>query len=391
MRIQTLWACLFALFLPLAGWAAPLAITPPLSDGTVTGTEQGALQEALAAGLRDLPDTDEVNVVLSPPPDLTAACLDDPRCLERVMIYSEAPGLVAGRASKSAETYKLDLVYFARGMVVRRQQFTVPTSGSGLAVAARALAYELITGESAPPEVLAAASAPSRAPKPAKEPKPAREPRPKKTKEPRVREPKVAKAPRERPERPARTVAAPRPPRSAAAAPKPPRVAGSSSAEDLPRLRMAGRLGWSKYYVFDFVTVGVEAGARVVGGLYAVAGAEVYAVNRDVPSAVDPEGGTAWNAMVPWNVGVLYATELGPLRPYAGADLIFVKYNRDASGLATGGRGRLGADFMLSDRVGLNLNVALGAWSGSTWERVDDDLKSSGFLPQISGGTVIAF
>lgn len=381
-----LWAvCTAFLLLHTTAWALPHAITAPLSDGTSKWAQQTEVRDTLAEALKGVPDVDSVHVIDIAPASLTKSCLDDDRCLERVMIESEAPALITGIMGVTGETYKLDLVYFARGMTVRRLQFTVPADADGLRVAARALTWELVTGEKAPADVLAAASEPPPRPKKTKEPK---EPKTK-----RERPERTAKAPRERTprERTAReprvrtTAAAPKPPKQ----PKAPRSASGSS--DAPRLRITPRVGWSRYYTFDFVTVGAEAGLRLTGGLHLVGGVEVYAVNRDVPSAVDPDGGKVWNAMTPLNLGALYQARLGKVQPYVGLDAIIAKYNRDASGIAMGGRARVGTDVMVSDQMGINLNVAFGGWTGETWDRVHDSLGNTGILPQVSAGTVFTF
>lgn len=160
-------------------------------------------------------------------------------------------------------------------------------------------------------------------------------------------------------------------------------------------VQVTGRGGFCKYYTFDFITAGAEAAIRVSGNVHLLAGMEAYAVNRVLPPEVALERGvlTEWNTIFPLNAGVVYKVPVGIAEPYVGADAIFVQYYRDAVGSdwAGGARLRAGVDLMFVPNFGLNVNLAAGGWSGQNWELIELGVRSSGFIPQISAGTVIAF
>jgi hypothetical protein len=154
------------------------------------------------------------------------------------------------------------------------------------------------------------------------------------------------------------------------------------------------RAGYCRYYSFGFITGGAEVAVRTVSNLHVLAGVEVY-TTRQVNSpevALDTGVYAEWNQVVPVNVGAMYEFSQGMVQPYAGADLIVASYYRsDKSYYAVGARARGGIDLMFIEHIGLNLNVALGAWGGSQWDTVETGTGSFGLLPQISAGTVIAF
>lgn len=151
------------------------------------------------------------------------------------------------------------------------------------------------------------------------------------------------------------------------------------------------RGGYCRYYSFGFLTVGGEAAVRVVGNLHVLAGVEVFAVRRVNPSEIALATGvySYWDQVVPLNLGVMYEFIDGPVQPYAGLDAIAGSYYQ--GNFAIGGRVRGGVDVMVIEHLGLNLNVAVGAWSGSEWGKVETGTGTFGLLPQISAGTVIAF
>ncbi|HHO52672.1 MAG TPA: hypothetical protein ENK18_17820 [Deltaproteobacteria bacterium] len=188
--------------------------------------------------------------------------------------------------------------------------------------------------------------------------------------------------------------------RARSRASKPPRPSNSSSTRvdraPVERfVQVTGRGGFCKYYAFDFITAGAEAAVRATGNLHLLAGMEAYAVNRVLPPELALERGvlTEWNTIFPFNVGAVYKVPVGIAEPYVGADAIFVQYYRDAVGSdwAGGARLRAGVDLMFVPNFGLNINLAAGGWSGQNWDLIEQGVQSSGFLPQISGGTVIAF
>ena len=48
-------------------------------------------------------------------------------------------------------------------------------------------------------------------------------------------------------------------------------------------------------------------------------------------------------------------------------------------------------DYMVVDSFGLNVNVAAGAWTGQNWGLIEQGVRETGFLPQVSAGAVFAF
>jgi hypothetical protein len=169
----------------------------------------------------------------------------------------------------------------------------------------------------------------------------------------------------------------------------------SSSAVAANRFQVAARGGYSRYYSFDFATAGAELSVKVYEGLRVIGGVEMYAVNRQLSEQEQIETGLAseWNFIYPLNTGLLYELKLGMWEPYAGADMIFVQYYRDEIGAdwAGGARFRAGTDIMIVERFGFNVNLAAGFWTGANWIYIEEGLQETGFLPQISGGAVVAF
>lgn len=151
------------------------------------------------------------------------------------------------------------------------------------------------------------------------------------------------------------------------------------------------RGGYCAYGPLGFITSGGEAGLAVFHGLHVIAGLEAYGVKRNLPPEQALAEGVVyrWNWIYPLNVGVIYKLPIGPVEPYAGADLIAASYGE--KDWATGGRFRLGVDYMFIEHVGVNLNAAIGAWTGKNWEVIEVGVPKTGPLPQISGGVVFAF
>jgi hypothetical protein len=160
-------------------------------------------------------------------------------------------------------------------------------------------------------------------------------------------------------------------------------------------VQFTGRGGVSKYYGFNFVTGGGELGIAATGGLHLVAGMEVFAVHRVLPPDIAAETliYAEWNMIYPANVGFIYKFPVGIAQPYIGADSIFVQYYKDEVGAdwAGGARLRGGIDLMFVRNFGININLAAGGWYGQNWPLIEQGTGASGFLPQASGGTVIAF
>lgn len=181
--------------------------------------------------------------------------------------------------------------------------------------------------------------------------------------------------------------------------PSGPSRSGTSSGTTADKLghtvQVTGRGGYSKYYGFNFFTGGGEVGVAAAGGLHLVAGFEVFAVRRVLPPDIAAQTliYAEWNTIYPGNVGFLYKFPVGIAQPYVGADAIFVQYYKDEVGAdwAGGARFRTGIDLMFVRNFGLNVNVAAGGWYGQNWPLIEQGTGAGGFLPQVSGGTVIAF
>ena len=162
------------------------------------------------------------------------------------------------------------------------------------------------------------------------------------------------------------------------------------------RFVLAARGGYSPYFNLGFVTYGAE-GAIAVGetGLSVLIGVEAYSVQRDIPEEFQDSSGqtTEWNTIFPINAGITYRLLNGNIQPYVGGDAIFAQYyvNQNGGSWTIGARGRAGVNLMVSRNFGFNANLAVGFWSGKNWALIQRDVKSSGFLPQISAGTVFAF
>lgn len=170
--------------------------------------------------------------------------------------------------------------------------------------------------------------------------------------------------------------------------------------DDPTSVQIALRGGYSPYYNLGFVTVGGEASIALGdSGVHVLAGVQGWSVQREIPVQFQRQVGAAteWNTIVPYNAGVVYKATVadGHLRPYGGADLITARYYLPESGgmgsFAVGARARVGADIMIARAVGLNLDVAVGGWSGKNWDQIDLGVKNAGLLPQFSAGTVFAF
>ena len=167
-----------------------------------------------------------------------------------------------------------------------------------------------------------------------------------------------------------------------------------SGSSDAPTVSITGRVGYSRFQTFNFVTYGAEIGVHPVENLAVLAGLEGYSVRRDVPQELQDAGAppVVWNSIMPINIGAAYKFFNDPIRPYVGGDMLIIPgYVQDASGAAIGLRVRGGFDYMVADNFGLNINGALGIWSGKEFDRLDAEFSTSAMVPQLSMGTVIAF
>jgi hypothetical protein len=169
---------------------------------------------------------------------------------------------------------------------------------------------------------------------------------------------------------------------------------GGGSNVDAPTVSITGRLGYSRFQAFNFVTYGAEIGVHPIDNLVVLGGIEGYSVRRDVPQELQDRGAppVVWNSILPINVGAAYKFLNDPVRPYVGGDMLIIPgYVQDAQGAAIGLRVRGGLDIMVNENFGFNLNGALGIWTGREFDQLDDEFSSSAMVPQFSAGTVVAF
>lgn len=157
---------------------------------------------------------------------------------------------------------------------------------------------------------------------------------------------------------------------------------------------MAGRLGYARFQSLGFVTYGFEGAYQVQDTLAVVAGLEAFSTRRLLDPEAVPVGQPAveWNTILPFNIGALYKPANNKLRPYVGGGIQFIPgYVKTVGGVAMGFRARGGVDYVVTDNIGLNANLALGMWTGKEFQKVQEGLKSAGVVPQFSAGTVILF
>lgn len=183
----------------------------------------------------------------------------------------------------------------------------------------------------------------------------------------------------------------------------------SSVDRDPAKFTFAVRGGGAKYYGLTFVTAGGELSVALGdSGLALLAGIETFAANRQVPAELQQSYGRTqeWNFLYPLNAGLMYRLDNGGLAvPYFGADVIGASYFEDPPTVqeetgfelagkrhtTIGARGRVGVDLMFTKNIGLNVNAAIGGWSGKRWPVIDASAKSGGLLPQLSAGAIMAF
>ena len=212
------------------------------------------------------------------------------------------------------------------------------------------------------------------------------------------------RAPREKPERVER---APRDKPERAPREKPDRESSRDLDEDRsrsvsrdrgsdegPTAIAAGRLGYANFQGLGFVTYGAEVSFLATEKLAIIGGVEAYSTRRAVPQELQEQGAPpeVWNTILPFNAGLVYRFLTGSVQPYAGGDVVMIPgYVKDAGGLATGLRIRAGADFMVTDGFGFNLNTSLGMWAGQNFDQVATAASNAAFTPQFSAGTVVHF
>jgi len=164
-------------------------------------------------------------------------------------------------------------------------------------------------------------------------------------------------------------------------------------------LQVTARGGYSRYFGLNFITYGGEVSLGIgKSPVHIILGMEAYSVNRRLPPELQQQLGrpSAWDTIFPFNAGALYKIDRGgKVIPFFGGDMILGQYYVDpatsASSWAFGLRGRVGADFMLTDLFGIQLNGALGYWHGKNWQIIDQGIQNTGVLPQISTGAAFRF
>ncbi|MCP4806600.1 MAG: hypothetical protein GY913_29430 [Proteobacteria bacterium] len=160
-----------------------------------------------------------------------------------------------------------------------------------------------------------------------------------------------------------------------------------------PKIGLSLRAGYSKFQVFKFATYGAELSIPIADAAFVNVGLEGYSTQRDIPEALREEYGgaeTRWNHIMPFNLGITYQPTKRNLRPYIGGDLTLTPYTSTFK-TAPGLRVRAGADIMVTDQFGLNVNGGAGFWYGKDFDTVQADVEPFGGTGLISAGTVILF
>jgi len=336
------------------------ALAPMVNNGTVAPRDHAAVHRALDEALEivGLP----VIRFERYPDELTLACLEQSTCLAGIASSVGTDRVIAGaiREGRRDGTVELELRHFDIDRGTDRVRTTFPADDPDERVRAAIAelfdvneAYLPRVAEEAPPE-----GAPSSGPAEAAEP--------------------------ERDRKAERREAKNETDRSAS------RGFSRRPPGDRSRWMATGRLGWTRYYVLEFMTFDAEMRFHAADGLYVVAGVELYVANR----LLDDDQGEQRrrvNAMVPVHAGALYGTHLGRLEAYVGGDVIAAKYNADAGAVSVGVRARAGADVMITDDWGVNLDVSAGLWGAKGWPVIEEDVRQVGLLPRLSGGVAYVF
>ena len=163
-----------------------------------------------------------------------------------------------------------------------------------------------------------------------------------------------------------------------------------------------GKVGVSNFQGMDFVTYGGEIGVHLNDWIALTIAGEGYATQQTTPILDDNGNPTdeltnQWSVILPLGFGTLVHFPGKIAKPYAGAEVqIIPSYVETGSGIAYGLRARAGSNFMLTDNFGFNLNLAAGFWSGQQFTEIEDtdtgnNLLATGFLPQLSVGTLVTF
>lgn len=176
----------------------------------------------------------------------------------------------------------------------------------------------------------------------------------------------------------------------------------SKSSDKKPGVALIGRVGYSRYFDFNFLTYGGEISIPVAPVVHILAGLEGFSTQRqygeqacqkladDAEVDVEDYDCNPWQTILPVNVGVIYKSTKSRVRPYGGIDFTFTPYTT-VPDIALGARARGGADFMIADSFGLNLNLSVGIMWGEKLEQTQEGIQNLGLIPQVSGGTIVQF
>jgi hypothetical protein len=168
------------------------------------------------------------------------------------------------------------------------------------------------------------------------------------------------------------------------------------------RAGLAAVLAWNVHQTDSFDDhrawsyhgLGAELALRVARGVEVLGGVQLLTTHQRLPPELQLETGlyATWLTIHPVNLGFRIKPRHDEWQPYLGADAILTRYQVDPStqGLALGGRLRAGADTMLSEHFGVNLDLALGGWSNVPTGWTDRRMRNGGLLPQLSLGVLIA-
>jgi len=397
------------LLAPLAASAGTVVACPPIGEGLDAKALLG-VHQLIAAELDFMAEFDGVSELEARPDALNAACLESTACLKTLTVAGAGDHLITGVVTADGGDYAFDLLLYDVGTdaIVRRIQRVSAADPSALSNNMTAIVREVATGEVPEAEESSAVAVYAESEEefligddPAVVEVPMGDdelaelitfgpPAPK--------DPETATDPAELALLVADIEATPE---VEVVAVTPVEIIDTiepSPGIERPLasiLQLTARGGVAKYYSFDFVTAGGELAVPVASGLHVIAGFETYAVQRTLPPEIQVLTGqfTEWNTIFPLNMGVIYKIPLGLVQVYGGADGITVQYYRDEIGAdwAGGARARLGADVMLSDNLGVNVNSAIGFWNGANWPYIEPGVGASGPLPQVNGGVVAMF
>jgi hypothetical protein len=442
---------LSTLLLSGPAWAGVVGLTPFVAGKGVSEETVMDLFSLVSSELEFMEGVDEVIEIEPAPPALDLGCLDSTNCLGAIAYDVEADHLVAGGVEKLGNNLLLDILYYDGSVnrVLRRKTFELPDRATELVDAITPVLVETVTGRSptaekeaemddvsfdAPPPDLDTPEEPPPAvvedPPPAEDFDPSAisfgsspddisfgagevayvedesDPDP----DPEYEDEEPDDDDRIRPP-PPREERRPRP------SFEEPSSRSTKSREEGPnkdfrRVHISVRGGYTNYGVFHFVTGGAELKVHTVSGLYVTLGVDAHIVRREkAPQLVASEGCSVAvddtgrcvepGFIFPLNGGILYHFKGGKFQPYLGADMIAAQYFREPDDLENGIRGRnkwtfgararLGADILVTNNFGFNLDVALGFWLGEDWPQVDPRLRQIGFAPHVGAGLVFAF